>query len=163
MLVFYGDHFGLQPHETSKEEITAALGIPYDDTVSRFNIPLIIHVPGKELGIVAERAGGQVDMLPTVANLLGISLDKEHFTALGQDLLNIDRNVFGVRYYLPTGSFFNDEILFTPGQGFEDGQALSIKTLEPVPDFARYRQDYEYVVSLMKLSDEYVKLLPKRR
>ncbi|WP_339158266.1 LTA synthase family protein [Paenibacillus sp. FSL W8-0186] len=163
MLVFYGDHFGLQPHETSKEEITANLGIPYDDTVSRFNIPLIIHVPGKELGIVEERAGGQVDMLPTVANLLGVSLDEEGFTALGQDLLNIDRNVFGVRYYLPTGSFFNDEIMFTPGQGFEDGQAVSIKTLEPVADFTRYRQDYEYVISLMKLSDEYVKLLPKRR
>lgn len=163
MLVFYGDHFGLQPHETSAAEITASLGIPYHETISRFNIPFIIHVPGKELGIVAERAGGQVDMLPTVANLLGLSLDKEDFTALGQDLLNIDRNVFGVRYYLPTGSFFNDEILFIPGQGFEDGQAVSIKTLEPVADFVKYRQDYDYVTSLMKLSDEYVKLLPKRR
>lgn len=163
MLVFYGDHFGLQPKETSAEEIEAKLGVPYDDTISRFNIPFIIHVPGKQLGIVSERVGGQVDMLPTVANTLGISLKKEQFTALGQDLLNIDRNVFGIRYYLPTGSFFNDEIMFIPGQGFEDGQAVSIKTLEPVADFAQYRQDYEYVTSLMKLSDEYVKLLPKRR
>lgn len=163
MLVFYGDHFGLQPKETSAEEITAKLGVPYDDTISRFNIPFIIHVPGKKLGIVSERAGGQVDMLPTVANMLGLSLDKEHFTALGQDLLNIDRNVFGVRYYLPTGSFFNDDIMFIPGQGFEDGQAVSIKTLEPVADFTQYREDYEYVTSLMKLSDEYVKLLPKRK
>ncbi|WP_110930459.1 LTA synthase family protein [Paenibacillus bouchesdurhonensis] len=163
MLVFYGDHFGLQPKETSAQEIEAQLGVPYDDTISRFNIPFIIHVPGKPLGIVSERAGGQVDMLPTVANILGLSLKREQFTAFGQDLLNIDRNLFGVRYYLPTGSFFNDEIMFIPGQGFEDGQAISIKTLEPVADFAQYRQDYEYVTSLMKLSDEYVKLLPKRR
>ncbi|WP_019637263.1 LTA synthase family protein [Paenibacillus fonticola] len=162
MLVLYGDHFGVQPSETSAEEIRSALGIPYDDTISRFNIPFIIHVPGKQLGIVAERTGGQVDLMPTVANMLGLSLKRENFTALGQDLLNIDRNVSGVRYYLPTGSFFNDEILFVPGQGFEDGEAVSIRTLEPVVDFARYRTDYEYVLSLMKLSDEYVKLLPKR-
>lgn len=162
ILAFYGDHFGIQPTETGAEEITAKLGIPYDDRISRFNIPFIIHIPGESHGKVIERTGGQLDMMPTLANLLGISLKDAQFTAFGQDLLNIDHNVVGMRYYLPTGSFFNDEILFVPGEGFDDGQATSIKTLEPVTDFSKYRSDYDYILELMKLSDQYVKLLPLR-
>lgn len=162
MLVFYGDHFGVNSSETSAADITSKLGVPYDDRVSRFNIPFIVHIPGQNMGVVSERSGGQVDMLPTISNLLGVSLKDDKFTAMGQDLLNIDRNVFGMRYYLPTGSFFNDEIMFVPGQGFEDGTAISLRTLEPVEDFSAYRQDYDYVTQLMKLSDEYVNLLPKR-
>ncbi|MNW21351.1 hypothetical protein D3C71_2222220 [compost metagenome] len=67
-----------------------------------------------------------------------------------------------MRYYLPTGSFFNDEIMFVPGKGFEDGEAVSLDTLEPVKDFSSYKQDYDYILKLMGLSDEYVKLLPQR-
>lgn len=162
MLAIYGDHFGIQPSETGASEITEKLGIPYDDRISRFNIPFIVHVPGQQMGIVSNVTGGQVDMLPTMANLLGVSLKDDKFTALGQDLFNIDRNVIGMRYYLPTGSFFNNEIMFVPGQGFDDGTAVSLDTLEPVSDISAYRSDYDYVTQLMKLSDEYVKLLPKR-
>lgn len=162
MLVFYGDHFGLQPKDVSAEEVRENLGIAYDEQVSRFNIPLIVHVPGMKSGQVVERTGGQVDILPTIVGLLGVSLADEGFTALGQDLLNIDRNVIGMRYYLPTGSFFNDEVMFVPGQGFDDGTAVSLKTLQPVTDISAYRSDYDYVTELMNLSDEYVKLLPKR-
>lgn len=163
MLVVYGDHFGLQPSETSAAEIKEKLGIPYDDRVSRFNIPFIAHIPGRQAGVVSQVTGGQVDLLPTMAGLLGISLEQESFTALGQDLLSIGQNVIGMRYYLPTGSFFNNEVMFIPGQGFEDGTAVSLDTLEPVTDLSAYQSDYEYVLQLMKLSDEYVKLLPKRK
>ncbi|MUG87086.1 sulfatase-like hydrolase/transferase [Paenibacillus timonensis] len=162
MLVLYGDHFGLQEKDIPAKEISEKLGIAYDERISRFNIPLIIHIPGQQHGQVVERAGGQVDILPTVANLLGISLEKEGFTAFGHDLLNMDRNVVGMRYYLPTGSFFNDEVMFVPGAGFDDGTAISLDSLQPVADIASYRSDYDYITQLMKLSDEYVKLLPKR-
>nr|WP_211746007.1 LTA synthase family protein [Paenibacillus sp. Marseille-Q4541] len=161
VLVVYGDHFGLQNQGTSPEEVESALGIPYHEEISRFNIPLVIHVPGME-GKEIETVGGQMDIVPTVSNLLGISLQDTKFTAFGQDLLNVDQNVIGMRYYLPTGSFFNNDIMFIPGTGFEDGQAISLKTYTPVEDFAKYKSDYEYIMQLMKLSDEYVKLLPKR-
>ncbi len=162
VLVAYGDHFGINPKETDGVEITAKLGIPYDNQISRFNIPLLIHVPKQKEGKVVELAGGQLDIMPTVANLMGVSLEDKKFTAFGRDLLNTDRNVFGMRYYLPTGSFFNNDVMFVPGAGFEDGTATSLKTLQPVQDISAYRTDYEYIMSLMKLSDKYVKLLPKR-
>ncbi|GAB6930272.1 LTA synthase family protein [Paenibacillus sp. JCM 10914] len=162
LLVVYGDHFGINPVEANAEMISSSLKIPYHEQISRFNIPLIMHVPGIEESLVVERVGGQVDILPTIANLLGISLEQEEFTAFGQDLLNIDHNLIGMRYYLPTGSFFNDDILFVPGDGFEDGTAVSLETMQPVEDISSYRSDYEYILQLMRLSDEYVKMLPKR-
>lgn len=162
VLVMYGDHFGLQPQDVPPEQVESALGIPYDSRISRFNIPLIVRVPGMEQGQVVERTGGQLDILPTIANLLGVSLEQEGFTAFGHDLLNIDHNVLGMRYYLPSGSFFNDEVLYVPGKGFEDGKAVSLDTLEPVTDITKYQSDYEYILKLMSLSDEYVKLLPQR-
>ncbi|MEK3738431.1 LTA synthase family protein [Paenibacillus sp. FSL L8-0493] len=162
VLVMYGDHFGLQPQDVPPEQVESALGIPYDSRISRFNIPLIVHVPGMEQGKVVERTGGQLDILPTIANLLGVSLKEEGYTAFGHDLLNIDRNVLGMRYYLPSGSFFNDDILYVPGKDFADGEAVSLDTLKPVSDFTKYQTDYDYILKLMNLSDEYVKLLPQR-
>ncbi|OMD70201.1 MULTISPECIES: LTA synthase family protein [Paenibacillus] len=162
VLVMYGDHFGLQPQDVPPEQVESALGIPYDSRISRFNIPLIVHVPGMVQGKVVERTGGQLDILPTIANLLGVSLKEEGYTAFGHDLLNIDRNVLGMRYYLPSGSFFNDDILYVPGKDFADGKAVSLDTLKPVSDFTKYQTDYEYILKLMNLSDEYVKLLPQR-
>ncbi|KWX75180.1 sulfatase [Paenibacillus riograndensis] len=162
VLVLYGDHFGLQPKDVPPEQVEEALGIPYDSRISRFNIPLIMHVPGMAQGKVVKQTGGQLDILPTLANLLGVSLKQEGFTAFGHDLLNIDRNVVGMRYYSPTGSFFNNEIMFVPGKGFADGEAVSLDTLQPVADIHKYQSDYEYILKLMGLSDEYVKLLPQR-
>ncbi|QCT02860.1 arylsulfatase [Paenibacillus algicola] len=162
VLVVYGDHFGINPAETPASLISSTLNIPYEDDVSRLNVPLVIRIPGQQGGKTIERTGGQIDILPTVANIMGISLEKEGFTAFGQDLLNIDHNVTGMRYYLPTGSFLNDEILFIPGNGFEDGRAVSLDTLEPVEDFSAYRNDYDFILQIMKLSDEYVNLLPSR-
>ncbi|KWX85977.1 sulfatase [Paenibacillus riograndensis] len=162
VLVLYGDHFGLQPKDVPPEQVEEALGIPYDSRISRFNIPLIMHVPGMAQGKVVKQTGGQLDILPTLANLLGVSLKQEGFTAFGHDLLNMDRNVVGMRYYSPTGSFFNNEIMFVPGKGFADGEAVSLDTLQPVADIHKYQSDYEYILKLMGLSDEYVKLLPQR-
>lgn len=162
IFVAYGDHFGLQPEENDPKFVSEALGITYHPYVSKFNIPLFIHTPGQQQGEAIGQLGGQLDIMPTVANLLGISLKKQGVVHFGQNLFNITHNVFGMRYYLPTGSFFNDDILFIPGKGFDDGTAVSLKTLQPVSDFGQYRGDYDYVLRLMRMSDDYVKLLPKR-
>jgi lipoteichoic acid synthase len=162
VLVVYGDHFGLQPKDNKPEEILKTIGVKYHPDITRFNIPLFIHVPNLKSGQTIAQVGGQMDIMPTVANLLGISLKDEAFVHFGQDLLNSDKNVFGMRYYMPTGSFFNNEIMFVPGKGFADGKATSLKTLEPVIDFTKYKADYDYVLNQMQLSDNYVNLLPKR-
>ncbi|WP_238327609.1 LTA synthase family protein [Paenibacillus gorillae] len=162
VLLVYGDHFGLQPDKADAATISSQLGIHYDSRLSRFNIPFIVHDPSQREGHVIEQPGGQLDMMPTLANLLGLKPAEKGVVAFGRDLLNTDHNVFGMRYYLPTGSFFNNEVLFVPGKGFEDGTAVSLKTMEPVADIEQYRSDYDYIMQLMNLSDQYVRLLPKR-
>jgi lipoteichoic acid synthase len=162
VLVVYGDHFGLQPKDNTAEAIYKAIGIKYHPDISRFNIPLFIHVPNLQKGEVISEVGGQLDIMPTVANLLGISLKNQNFIHFGQDLMNNTKNTFGMRYYMPTGSFFNNDIMFVPGKGFDDGKATSLTTLEPITDFSQYKDDYDYVLNQMKLSDEYVNMLPKR-
>ena len=57
VLVVYGDHFGINPAEADAEMISSTLGIPYHERVSRFNIPLVIHVPGMKEGKVIEQVG----------------------------------------------------------------------------------------------------------
>ncbi|GGF85611.1 hypothetical protein GCM10010912_33650 [Paenibacillus albidus] len=164
VLVVYGDHFGLNKKKFDAKKLSEALGIPYHKQISTFNVPLMIHLPGQLHGKIIKQTGGQVDILPTVANIMGIDLKAEAFTAFGQDLLNVDHNVVGMRYYLPTGSFFNNEVLFIPGEkGFADGTATSIRTLQRVEDIAPYKSDYDDIIQRMKSSDRYVKQLPIRR
>jgi lipoteichoic acid synthase len=162
VLVVYGDHFGLQPNENTAESIYQAIGIKYHPDISRFNIPLFIHAPDLQKGEVISQVGGQMDIMPTVVNLLGISLKNQNFVHFGQDLMNITKNAIGMRYYMPTGSFFNNDIMFVPGKGFDDGKATSITSFEPIKDFSQYKDDYDYVLNQMKLSDEYVNMLPER-
>jgi lipoteichoic acid synthase len=162
IFVAYGDHFGLQPQDNDPKVTSDALGINYDPLISKMNIPLFIHVPGQTKGQVINQVGGQLDIMPTIANLMGISLKDNKFVHFGHDLLNITHNVLGERYYMPTGSFFNDEIMFVPGKGFDDGKATSLETFQPVTDIEKYRADYDYILKLMQSSDEYVKALPKR-
>ncbi|MEF2248337.1 LTA synthase family protein [Paenibacillus sp. GXUN7292] len=161
VLVIYGDHFGMQTKDNDPAWVEEQLGVKYEERISRFNIPFIVHVPGVE-GKTLDQVGGQADIMPTVANLLGVSLKDEGYTVFGKDLLNVTDHVVGMRYYMPTGSFFNNEIMFVPGKSFEDGTAIDLKTFEKVEDFSKYRKDYDYVLELMKLSDDYMKSLPKR-
>ncbi|MNO36427.1 Lipoteichoic acid synthase 2 [compost metagenome] len=163
VLVVYGDHFGLSKKKYNPQKISDALGIPYHKHISTFNVPLLIHLPGQVSGRIIDRTGGQIDILPTVANIMGLDLKDEGFTAFGQDLMNKRHNLVGIRYYLPTGTFINDEVLFVPGkEGFKDGKATSIRTLKRVGDITPYKSDYDQIVTRMKRSDSYVEHLPER-
>ncbi|WP_102344792.1 LTA synthase family protein [Bacillus sp. Marseille-P3661] len=162
ILVFYGDHFGLQPSGLSEldfEVLEAAIGHEYTQ-LDQFNIPFIVTVGGQNISEENVAIGGQIDMMPTVANLLDLSLENQ--VIFGQDLVNYYDNLFGMRYYMPNGAFFNKDIAFRPEEGFTDGEALDIYLRDPIEDFSRYEEDYNRVLKLMQLSDQYMKSLPQR-
>src|SRR5690606_25862117 len=88
------------------------------------NIPLVFVMPNDSEPQVLEQLGGQVDLLPTIANLMGVDIsDQVHF---GQDLFNQTYNILPQRYYLPSGSFLSSQELFMSGSGFEDGKHYSL-------------------------------------
>ncbi|WP_226618584.1 LTA synthase family protein [Cytobacillus firmus] len=162
IFVLYGDHFGLQPSGLKEKDYALLKEITGHDYtfLDQFNIPLIISVPGQNAAEVIENPGSQIDMLPTLANLIGLSL--ENYVHFGQDIVNYPDNLFGMRYYMPYGSFFNNEIAFKPAEGFADGEAFTIQTGEPLGEFSQYQNDYDRIMKLLKLSDDYMNSLPKR-
>jgi len=164
ILVLYGDHFGLQPSGLQEQDFTLLAEIFGRDYtfLDQFNIPLIISVGDQNIGEVNDTIGSQIDIVPTVANLVGVSLENNHFIHFGQDLLNYPNNLFGMRYYMPYGTFFNNEIVFRPIESFEDGEAFNLHTGASIQDFTQYKEDYDKIMKLLELNDQYMNSLPIR-
>lgn len=163
VIVMYGDHQGMQVKALSdtEKEVVKSL-IDHDYTfIDQFNIPLFIYSKDSGLSQKVDIVGGQLDIMPTVANLIGLSLDDHvHF---GNDLLNIDSNLFGIRYYMPYGSFFYNDYAFKPETNYEDGTIYEIATRKELShsevNLSKY---YKRIMQLLKLNDQYLNSLPKR-
>ncbi len=159
MLVIYGDHMGLPIYsldEQDQELLQSALGRTYSYT-DMLNIPLLVIVPGALEPKVISQTAGQIDIMPTIANLAGLPIrDRIYF---GQDLMNHSSNLLPERYYLPSGSFINDKSIFVPGTQFKDG---TVYPLPGDPEEAPYppKTDFDRAIELLKLSNSYVKSLP---
>ncbi len=161
VVMIYGDHMGLPIYSLDDHQMNLMhdlIGKDYNyDTM--MNIPLLLHVPGEEARIMPDRIGGQVDFMPTLANLLGVSLQNHiHF---GQDLLNHQNNVLGERYYLPTGSFIDNRMIFIPGKGVDDGTVIPLDG-KPAESDKSVRDKFNHALKLLEMSDSYVKNLPAR-
>jgi lipoteichoic acid synthase len=160
LFVLYGDHMGLPIYSLSDED-KALLHEIYgkDYTFAQMmNIPLIISAPGKTQATVLNQVGGQVDFMPTIANLAGISLKNQIY--FGQDLLNVTHNLLPEHYYLPTGSFINDSTVYIPGNGYKDGTKVPLNKVG-LKDAAASQDEFERAQKLFAMSNSYVQSLPK--
>ncbi|WP_054025513.1 LTA synthase family protein [Bacillus sp. FJAT-28004] len=159
LILLYGDHLGLPVYSldrNDKELMAEIYGHEYGYT-DMINIPLVVASTGVTEGKVFDQLGGQVDVLPTIANMLGISLDDHiHF---GQDLFNQTYNVLPQRYYLPTGSFLSSKELFMSGSGYEDGTHYSLAG-DGIKEQVATEDEYQRALELLNLSDSYVSQLP---
>lgn len=160
VLVVYGDHLGLPIYSLTDHEkklMKEIYGREYQFS-EMLNIPLIIASPETTEPKTFPQTGGQVDVFPTLANLLGVSLKGHiHF---GQDLLNNTDNVLPQRYYLPSGSFVNGKGIFVPGIGYEDGVSYPFDGAEPTGTDST-QEEYARALELLRLSNSYVSHLPK--
>lgn len=91
VLVLYGDHYGIS--ENHPDAIAKLMGkdsvTPYD-LANWQKVPFIVHSPGLEgKGGVNHTYGGEIDVMPTLMHLLGISTKNN--IQFGQDLLAKDR------------------------------------------------------------------------
>lgn len=160
LLVVYGDHLGLPIYSLTSEDkalMEEIYGYEYGYT-DMINIPLGIIGPGITYPAVLEQMGGQVDILPTVANLLGAPLDHQiHF---GEDLINQTYNLLPQRYYLPSGSFVSESSLFMPGSGYEDGTEYPLDPMSG--EGGTTEQEYNRALELLHLSNSYTIQQPDR-
>ncbi|CAM3990778.1 LTA synthase family protein [Cohnella lubricantis] len=161
VVLFYGDHQGVSLYALDNKEkdlMHEILGRDYGYT-DMFNIPLILHAPGVTYPDKIQQMGAEIDVMPTVANLLGVSMANQiHF---GQDLLNQDTNLVPMRHFLPTGSFINDTRVFLPGISYEDGTNYSVFDNSESAT-GTTEQQYDNALKLLNMSDSYVKQLPDK-
>lgn len=122
ILVIYGDHTGI--HKFYQDEVEAIS--PQEDWWSGNNlrVPLFIYEKGYT-GEVVDTIGGQVDLLPTLAYVMGIEKEKYESTSFGRNLLNTKRN-FAV---LANGKYIGEKTNDKEEQNAVKGIELSDKII----------------------------------
>jgi len=162
IVILYGDHKALETLELEGADLAIVeelIGREYT-LVDRQRIPLIVHLPGQKSGGTIDSTVGQIDIAPTVADLLGV--DMTEVPHLGRSIfVNSDPLVI-MRSYYPGGSFLNARVAYLPGLQVVDGAALELTDGTPVAPTAEERLDLERASALSQLSDEWIRSLPKR-
>lgn len=127
MLVMYGDHYGIA--NTHYEQLARFLDKEIDlyEEVKLNRVPLIIHIPGIK-GEVLDTISGQIDVMPTLLNLLGIP-ERDH-TMFGNDLFSKDRKGFAV---LRNGTVVTEENIFINETclNYKNGEKIPLELCEP--------------------------------
>ena len=86
LLVFYGDHYGISGnHHKASAELLNQDEFTNFDNLKFQRVPLMFHMKGLKGG-VKNTYGGEIDVLPTLLNLLGIT--NKGTIQFGHDLLS---------------------------------------------------------------------------
>ena len=116
MIVIYGDHQGMNMETPAvKSKMSQFLGREYNYD-EMLNVPLIIHIPGLGEAKTIDTVGGQVDIMPTIANLMNVETGQPF--VFGHDLLNADEGFVAQISYIGKGSFItgDNNMLFGIGK-----------------------------------------------
>lgn len=124
LFVVYGDHFA---NGLDKKEIGRFMGT--DREIDNYlyheqkRVPLWLRLPSGAPAGIRHVSGGQMDLLPTLANLLG--LEKAKMFYFGQDLLNVGAGdgFSAFRFYTQAGTYVTDRLFYIASQDgiFEHG------------------------------------------
>ena len=149
----YGDHHGLNKNmDNNQEKMEEYLGREYDyDEMLR--VPLIIHVPGSDVNRTISTTGGQIDFLPTIANIMGLRINNPYI--LGQDLVNAKEGFAAFTAYLFEGSFIHNNVMFEISREgvFEGSRAWDVETHKEL-DAALFEEDYNRAIKIKETSKE---------
>lgn len=132
IFILYGDHYGIsENHNKAMGEYLGKEITPFESTQLQ-KVPFIIHIPGHK-GQVIDTVGGQIDIKPTLLNLLGI--DAKDGIYFGNDLFSKERADFAV---LRDGSFITKDYVYTKNVCYEKATGLEteMENCEPMKEKA---------------------------
>lgn len=161
IIVIYGDHTAMPSNTlTGKNALGARklLGRAYGP-IDRQRIPLIVHLPGQTTPVVRADAAGQVDIMPTVADLVGADLSQ--VPHLGRSLFVASGPLVALNAYLPGGSVLNGRVLFMPGRGSRKAASAKLPNGSATNPSATDSADGRRAASLWKISESWLLSLPK--
>ena len=113
----------------------------------------LLFIYGSGIKEKISTTGGQIDFMPTMANLMGLEPDDTFI--MGQDLINSKDGFVAFTTYLFEGSFVSNDVIFQISREgvFTGSRAWNIvKGLET--DYNMYREEYEKALLLKKMSKE---------
>lgn len=153
MLVFYGDHHGLNcTMDDNDIYVSNYLGKQYGYE-EMMKVPCIIHVPGVGNSEKVSTLGCQVDFLPTMAYLMDFEIEQPYL--MGQNLLTAEHGFAAFTAYLFEGSFAYDNVMFQISREgvFEGSTAWDRDTLQ-ILDIGKYEKQYERAIELKEASKQ---------
>lgn len=150
MIVLYGDHYGISNnHKPAIAKILGKKKVTNYDLAMFQKVPFMIQMPGLKGG-VNHTYGGEIDVLPTIENLLGI--DSSKYVQFGQDLLSSNRNqIVSFR----NGDFVSSKYTKYGGKTYNTttGKELKNTTATQTSAIAKIQK---YVTTELSLSDKVV-------
>lgn len=139
LLVLYGDHYGIS--ENHPKAIATLLGKDEINDVDLMNwqkVPFMMHAPGIQ-GYEDHTYGGEIDIMPTVLNLLGVST-KDNII-FGQDMLSKDnKQIVSFR----NGNWVTDKYMRSGSKYYDmkSGKEVYPETDEAVKKYVKKTQDH---------------------
>lgn len=117
IIILYGDHYGISNSEN--RTLAPVLGrdpqkwTAFDDLQMQ-RVPFMIDIPGSRLGHIDHTYGGEIDVMPTLEHLLGISTKR--CLQFGQDLFSKQHSQRVI---------FRNQDFITPKYTYTDGHLWS--------------------------------------
>ncbi|AQU80532.1 MULTISPECIES: LTA synthase family protein [Planococcus] len=152
LIVILGDHSGMHGTLVTEEDqqlLSDFLGHDYS-LKDQFTIPLIFT--GGNLFEEKEmtRLGGQTDIMPTVLALLGI---EHNAPVMGHNLFEYKKNLLGMRYYMPGGSYIQSEQLYKAPGAKLPGVLHDLKTMDERKKNSDAKKHHKDTETLMNYAD----------
>lgn len=144
IIIMYGDHYGIS--ENHNEAMAQYLGkeiTPYE-SVQLQRVPFFIHIPGSGKGGVNEEIGGQIDIRPTILNLLGIETSTD--IQFGDDLFSEEREEFVI---FRDGRFVTDKYVYAGNVCYKNGTGVAVENQLCTPYIERAYTELGYSESII--------------
>ena len=157
LFVLYGDHVGLTHSPEIDESMERLLGHPYGP-LDMLNVPLLIHIPSPESPLPKEisTVGGQTDILPTIAYLMG--WERLDTLYVGHNLYTVNQGFVAQQTYMPKGSFISDDMVYVMSRDgiFENGEAWDTSTGNKIP-VEQAREGHKRSIDIVNTSEYILK------
>ncbi|WP_088006351.1 LTA synthase family protein [Indiicoccus explosivorum] len=154
IIVMYGDHYGIsENHNAAMSQYLGEEVTPYV-SANLQKVPLFVHIPGYGEGHVDEEIGGQIDLRPTILNLLGVDTEKD--LQFGGDLFSEEHEEFVI---FRDGRFVTEEVVYAGSTCYdaETGEETESERCKPYIDQAYKELGYSDAIingDLLRFYDE---------
>lgn len=116
IIVLYGDHYGIsENHNAAMAQYLEREVTPYESAKLQ-RVPLFVHMPGYGEGYTDEEIGGQIDLRPTILNMLGVESKTD--VQFGSDLFADDHEEFVI---FRDGRLVTEDVVYAGNICYENG------------------------------------------